>query len=190
MKHVIYNSNRDLNSLIEYARGKYELKFFILFFMTSLFVFSNLPLDIIVEENKTFVNIICSSFISLIGGCAIKEANRKNAKNQLSKISMSLEENDVYILEEDLEKAVVSSINTIEDRFNKFDEVVNYFLVLDREKQIKILESIKIDLSFGGRRFMDYSLYVLDKEDTNDLVIPSEEIAKLRLGGNYGKIKL
>lgn len=190
MKNVLYNSNVEFKNLLINANGRYNFKSFLLFFVVSILGFSCLPIDIIFEEVDLIDKVMCSLPITFLGGYFSKEVSKKNAKKQLSLISKSLEEEQLYIPEENLEKAVVSTINTMDDRNMQNGEIIDYFLVLDRNEQIKVLESIKIDFSFGRDRLQDNILCVLDDSELKNIVIPEEEVQKLRLGGKNDKARL
>ena len=179
MRHILYNYNKDFNDILISAKGKYELRFFLLFFIASLLIMCSLPSDVAFKESEMITKVGGSIIISILGGYLSKEICRKLAKNKLSFISKSLENNDVHILEEDLENALLSSVETIEDKIGSVNEVINYFLVLDRDRQIKVLEAIKTDLYDGAGRFNYNSLYVLESDEVKKLSIPKEEIDKL-----------
>ena len=183
MKHVMYNSNIDFRDLLLYAKGRYNIRVFLFLFVTSFTALSCLPMDVLIRNNELISNLVSSLVITLMGGCVSKEVCRKYAKIKLSMISKLLKEEDVHISEEDLENAVSSNISLN-------NEAIDYFLVLDRNKQIKILESIKMDLYLAKGRTIDRSLYVLDDSEIRNVVIPEEEVKKLRLGENYDKGKL
>lgn len=190
MKHVMYNSNIDFRDLLLYAKGRYNIRVFLFLFVTSFTALSCLPMDVLIRNNELISNLVSSLVITLMGGCVSKEVCRKYAKIKLSMISKLLKEEDVHISEEDLENAVSSNIDILEERISLNNEAIDYFLVLDRNKQIKILESIKMDLYLAKGRTIDRSLYVLDDSEIRNVVIPEEEVKKLRLGGNYEKGKL
>lgn len=190
MKHINYNTNRDLNELLTNAKGKYGFRAFLALFVISFLMFSNLPMEVILEESTIVFDTFCSFVVSFLGGYVSKEVKRSSAKKQLSSISEAMDKVNVHVLESDLERAVSTNIKSFDDRLLSDEEVINYFLVLDREKQIKILKSIKIDLSFERDRFKDNSLYVLDDKEMNEIKIPEEDKKRLVLGGNYGKVKL
>lgn len=190
MKNVFYSSNVDFESLLINANGRYNFKSFLLFFVFSVLGFSCLPIDVLFEEIELIDKIMCSLPVTFLGGYVSKEISKRNAKKQLSLISKSLEEEQLYIPEENLEKAVTSTINTMDDRNMRNGEIINYFLVLDRNEQIKVLESIKIDLSLGRERLQDNILCVFDDNDLKNIVIPEDEIQKLRLGGKYDKTRV
>ena len=87
----------------------------------------SLPSDVAFKESEMITKVGGSIIISILGGYLSKEICRKLAKNKLSFISKSLENNDVHILEEDLENALLSSVETIEDKIGSVNEVINYF---------------------------------------------------------------
>ena len=178
MRHIVYNSKIDLEDVLKDVNGRYRFRNFLFWFFAFFLFFENIPLDIVFTESNLISEVLYSLCVSLLGNHVTMNISRSSAKKKLVGLAESLEKEDVHVLEEDLEKAVVSKLD---DKMSSDNEVISYFLVLDMKKQLRVLEGIRTDLSSDRRNYQDYSLYVLHDEDVSKIVIPEKEIAKLGL---------